>query len=318
MTKRVSRFIFTKSRPLKFSSFIPLLLVLFATSANSQNISGTWTGIAKQDATTYTYSIKIKKTIGDSIYGLTISSSKNFYSETKFRGIVKGTSIQLIETELVKTNYKGVGSVCLMRLLLTKSNNKLEGSFTSSNKDIKDCGSGTISLNLVKEKKGRQTQNQENKQPPVEQPSPQKARIEVAQPEKKNTTSTIQAPLEISNERKIEQRAIELLNTFRFKEDSVMIKVYDNGVIDGDVISLIVNGQLVFDKIKLTAAPLSYALKASSGSTYQIEFYAETLGEIPPNTGLITISSTTKTSEVLFSSDLKKSAAIKVVLNNFP
>jgi len=97
-----------------------------------------------------------------------------------------------------------------------------------------------------------------------------------------------------------------------------MIKIYDNGIIDGDVISLIVNSQVVFDKIKLTAIPLAYALKASADTQFQIEFYAETLGEIPPNTGLITISSASKTSEVLFSSDLKKSAAIKVVLKNNP
>lgn len=281
------------------------------------NIS-TWKGVARQDQTEYTYAINITKVDNDNIYGTTISSSKNFYSETKFKGIVKGNGLQLIETELVKTNYKGVGSVCLMTLTLTRKDNNLFGSFTSSNKDIKDCGSGTIALNLAKEKKTPTPQKQENPQKPIEQSTPKKEIIEITQPEKKNTASTIQAPLQISNQRKIEQRAIELLNTFSFKEDSVMIKVYDNGVIDGDVISLIVNGGLVFDKIKLTSTPLLYTLKASAGTTYQIEFYAETLGEIPPNTGLITISSATKTSEILFSSDLKKSAAIKVVLNNFP
>jgi hypothetical protein len=97
-----------------------------------------------------------------------------------------------------------------------------------------------------------------------------------------------------------------------------MIKIYDNGVIDGDVISLIINGTIIFDKVKLTASPLTYALKSSNNSQFQIECYADNLGEIPPNTGLITISSATKTSEILFSSDLKKSAAIKVVLNNYP
>jgi hypothetical protein len=97
-----------------------------------------------------------------------------------------------------------------------------------------------------------------------------------------------------------------------------MIKIYDNGVIDGDVITLIVNGAIVFDKIKLSATPLSYALKSSAASQFQIECYADNLGEIPPNTGLITISSVSKTSEVLFSSDLKKSAAIKVFLKNIP
>jgi hypothetical protein len=222
------------------------------------------------------------------------------------------------ETELLKTNYKGAGSVCLMKLLLKKKNDKLEGSFTSSNKDIKDCGSGTVSLSLVIEKKAAQSPKKETTIVSPEQPLPKKD-IEVIKPtEKKNTEQPITPPVQISNLRKIEQREINLLNTFRFAEDSVMIKIYDNGVIDGDVISLIINGSIVFDKVRLTASPLIYALKSNNTSQFQIECYADNLGEIPPNTGLITISSATKTSEVLFSSDLKKSAAIKVVLKNFP
>jgi hypothetical protein len=222
------------------------------------------------------------------------------------------------ETELLKTNYKGAGSVCLMKLLLKKKNDKLEGSFTSSNKDIKDCGSGTVSLSLVQEKKAAQPPKKETTIVAPEQPLPKKD-IEVIKPtEKKNTEQPITPPIQISNLKKIEQREINLLNTFRFAEDSVMIKIYDNGVIDGDVISLIINGSIVFDKVRLTASPLIYALKSNNTSQFQIECYADNLGEIPPNTGLITISSATKTSEVLFSSDLKKSAAIKVVLKNFP
>jgi hypothetical protein len=170
----------------------------------------------------------------------------------------------------------------------------------------------------VIEKKAAQSPKKETTIVSPEQPLPKKD-IEVIKPtEKKNTEQPITPPVQISNLRKIEQREINLLNTFRFAEDSVMIKIYDNGVIDGDVISLIINGSIVFDKVRLTASPLIYALKSNNTSQFQIECYADNLGEIPPNTGLITISSATKTSEVLFSSDLKKSAAIKVVLKNFP
>ncbi len=297
---------------------IILFFTLFSCFSNllfSQFNLGTWKGIARQGQTEYTYAINITKIDKDNIYGTTISSSKNFYSETKFKGVVKGNGLQLIETELVKTNYKGVGSVCLLTLSLTRKDNNLLGSFTSRNKDIKDCGSGTIFLNLVKEKKTPPPQKQENPKKSVEQLSPKKEIFEITQPEKKNTASTLQAPIQISNQRRIEQREIELLNTFTFKEDSVIIKVYDNGVIDGDVITLIVNGVLVFDKVKLTASPISYALKSSERTNYQIEFFAETLGDIPPNTGLIIISSSSKQCEIFFSSDLKRSAAIKVLLN---
>ena len=294
------------------------IVSLNSNSANSQTTIGTWTGTAKQDATTYSYIVKINKVAKDSIFGTTISSSKEFYSETKFKGIVNGNNFIILESALVKTNYKGTGSVCLMKLSLKKNNDRLQGSFTSSNKDIKDCGSGTIFLQLVKEKKNTGAGSKESTTTERQEVETRSATITLSKSEELPKTTTIPAPAKINDQRKVEQRDIELLNTFRFKEDSVMIKIYDNGVIDGDVISLIINGEVVFDKIKLTAAPLTYALKASSASQFQIEFYADTLGEIPPNTGLITISSTSKTSEVLFSSDLKKSAAIKVVLNNIP
>lgn len=294
------------------------LLLCLSTTAISQTTVSTWTGTAKQDKTTYSYLVKINSIKKDSIFGITISKSNDFYSETKFKGIIKGNEYLINETELLKTNYKGAGSVCLMQLFLKKKNDKLEGSFTSSNKDIKDCGSGTVSLSLVQEKKAAQSPKKETTIVTTEQPLPKKD-IEVIKPtEKKNTEQSITPPIQISNLRKIEQREINLLNTFRFAEDSVMIKIYDNGVIDGDVISLIINGSIVFDKVQLTASPLTYALKSNNTSQFQIECYADNLGEIPPNTGLITISSATKTSEVLFSSDLKKSAAIKVVLKNFP
>ena len=304
----------------KFSSIVILTCIFLSSLVNvhSQATFGTWTGTAKQDATTYSYIVKINKVAKDSIFGTTISSSKEFYSETKFKGIVNGNNFIILESALVKTNYKGTGSVCLMKLSLKKNNDRLQGSFTSSNKDIKDCGSGTISLQLVKEKKNTGAGSKESITTERQEAETRPATITLSKSEELPKTTTIPAPAKINDQRKIEQRDIELLNTFRFKEDSVMIKIYDNGVIDGDVISLIINGEVVFDKIKLTAAPLTYALNASSASQFQIEFYADTLGEIPPNTGLITISSASKTSEVLFSSDLKKSAAIKVVLNNIP
>lgn len=304
----------------KFIRVISLLVLLLANyfSLYSQVITNTWTGTAKQDATNYSYIVKINSVTRDSIFGTTISKSNEFYSETKFKGIVKGNEYLINETELLKTNYKGAGSVCLMKLNLKRKNNKLEGSFTSSNKEIKDCGSGTISLSLVKEKQAIPAPKEATKPVMYEQPSIKKEIEVVRTTENKNIEQPIAAPTQINNQRKIEKREIDLLNTFRFAEDSVMIKIYDNGVIDGDVISLIINGTIIFDKVKLTASPLTYALKSSNNSQFQIECYADNLGEIPPNTGLITISSATKTSEILFSSDLKKSAAIKVVLNNYP
>lgn len=304
---------------IKIRLHILLFIFFHSNTINGQTLLyQKWIGTINQENNKYSYIVKVDKVKGDSLFGTTISSNKVFYSETSFKGLAKGSSISIKEIAILKTNYRGTGSVCLMTLSLKKTNNILQGSFTSSNKDILDCGSGTVYLSLEREKNKPSVKILDT--PKLTTPVTENRQIATPLPNAEENVKpvAIQQNTKINKQRKIEQRDIELLNTFRFKEDSVMIKVYDNGVVDGDVISLIVNGQVVFDKIKLTATPLSYVLKASSGTQYQVEFYAETLGEIPPNTGLISISSATKTSEVLFSSDLKKSAAIKVLLNNFP
>ena len=300
-----------------FNTLLICILLSSSVNAQSQAQYGTWAGIAKQDTTTYSYVVQINKVVHDSIWGITISRSYNFYCETKFNGIVNGKNYIILESAVVKTNYKGTGSVCLLKLVLKKSNNKLQGSFTSSNKQIKDCGSGTVFLELVKEKKNTLPLAKDSIKSSTDEVERRSQRLPLSKSvELSRISTTIQQPKNIVSQRKIATRDIELLNTFRFKEDSVMIKIFDNGVIDGDVITLIINGTIVFDKIKLLTSPITYALKSVDTSQFQIELYADTLGEIPPNTGLITISSASKTSEVLFLSDLKKTAAIKILLNN--
>jgi len=303
----------------KFLSIIILVAIFLFTSFNlqSQAIPSTWAGIAKQDTITYSYVVKINKVVNDSIWGLTISRTHNFYSETKFKGIATGNNFILLESEILKTNYKGTGSLCLLKIVLLKNNNKLQGRFTSSNKNIKDCGSGSVFLELIKEKKNTPSNLKDSVKSPIEEVYNRPQRMTLVKSEEPSRkVTTIQQPKNIISQRKIETRNIEVLNTFRFNEDSVTIKIYDNGVIDGDVITLIINGNIVFDKIKLSSSPITYTLKATVASQFQIEFYADTLGDFPPNTGLITISSASKTSEALFLSDLKKTSAIKLMLNN--
>ncbi|MEY2794132.1 MAG: hypothetical protein RJA76_2124, partial [Bacteroidota bacterium] len=164
------------------------------------SISQKWIGFINEKSSVYEYIIIIKSLKGEVISGTTISKSKDFYSETKFKGIVKGNEYLINETELLKTNYKGAGSVCLMKLNLKRKNDKLEGSFTSSNKEIKDCGSGTISLSLVKEKQAIPAPKEATKTVMPEQPSIKKE-IEVIKPaENKNIEQPIASPTQINNQ----------------------------------------------------------------------------------------------------------------------
>lgn len=67
--------------------------------------------------------------------------------------------------------------------------------------------------------------------------------------------------------------------------DSIELRFYDNAEIDGDSISLFLNGHLVFEHIRLTGKP--YVVKLSVKELKDVNelvMVAENLGRIPPNT----------------------------------
>lgn len=98
-----------------------------------------------------------------------------------------------------------------------------------------------------------------------------------------------------------------------FDSDSLRIDVYDNGEVDGDMISLFYNEQLVLFNQKLThkSIRLNIVLDPSKGNN-EISMFAENLGLIPPNTAMMIISDGKNKYEVKISSTLEKNATIKL------
>lgn len=98
-----------------------------------------------------------------------------------------------------------------------------------------------------------------------------------------------------------------------FDSDSLRIDVYDNGEVDGDMISLFYNDQLVLNNQKLThkSIRLNVVLDSSKASN-EISMFAENLGLIPPNTALMSITDGINKYEVKISSTLEKNATIRL------
>ncbi|ANE51759.1 hypothetical protein [Flavisolibacter tropicus] len=107
------------------------------------------------------------------------------------------------------------------------------------------------------------------------------------------------------------QRAEKILQTLSVGSDSLTLSFYDNGVVDGDMISVYVNGETVIDNTKLTAVAVkkTIAVNATAGEIKLI-LVAETLGTLPPNTGLLIIQDGDNRYNVHFSADLQTNAAI--------
>lgn len=107
-------------------------------------------------------------------------------------------------------------------------------------------------------------------------------------------------------------RKIERIRDIEFTSDSLLLSFYDNGTIDGDTITIALNGKTLVEKLGLTANPYKITIPASmrSGDSLLLVMHAESLGLIPPNTGLLIIQDGATRHEILFEGDLQRSSAV--------
>lgn len=95
---------------------------------------------------------------------------------------------------------------------------------------------------------------------------------------------------------------------------TLRLDFYDNGVIDGDSITVLVNNQVVLSHQRLTAKPITSFTKIDLQHTFQeIEMVAENLGSIPPNTAMLIITAGEKRYQLFLSSTQTKSAKVRFV-----
>jgi len=108
------------------------------------------------------------------------------------------------------------------------------------------------------------------------------------------------------------ERKTEIIRSVPFSSDSLLLSLYDNGTIDGDTVSVVLNGNVIIAKKRLTANAIRTTVYVTPdlGDSLQLVMYAENLGSIPPNTGLLIIQDGDNRNEIRFEGDLRKSSAI--------
>lgn len=107
-------------------------------------------------------------------------------------------------------------------------------------------------------------------------------------------------------------RSNELIQTLTVQHNEVQIKLYDNGEIDDDTISVYLDNKLVLASKRLSAAPLSLDIKMEQdGEEHVLVMVAENLGRIPPNTSLMIVYDGDKRYEVRVTSTEQKNAMIR-------
>ncbi len=105
-------------------------------------------------------------------------------------------------------------------------------------------------------------------------------------------------------------RQTEVIDALDLTGDSITLSLYDNGEIDGDTVSVFVNNELVVSKVGLKASAYKKTIAIQPGEIIQLTLFAENLGSIPPNTGLLVITTNNERYQIHFSSTLNKNSSI--------
>ena len=109
----------------------------------------------------------------------------------------------------------------------------------------------------------------------------------------------------------VQQRKTVAPQILEFKSDSLELKLYDNGEIDGDTVSILLNGEVLLAKQGLKASAIKKTIYIQPDSDeITLVLYAENLGKYPPNTGLLVVHDGDDDYQVRFSADLQQNAAI--------
>src|SRR6266542_4317989 len=99
------------------------------------------------------------------------------------------------------------------------------------------------------------------------------------------------------------ERKKNVIRTLMVNTDSIVLRVYDNGVVDGDIVSVIYNDEVVVDKLSLTARALVIKIPVNREGINTLVFHAHNLGDYPPNTAKLEIIYGNKKEENTVSSD---------------
>jgi hypothetical protein len=109
----------------------------------------------------------------------------------------------------------------------------------------------------------------------------------------------------------INGRIIETIQAVNYSSDSLIITLYDNGEVDGDTVSVLMNGKVIMPLVGLSTKAVRKTIYTKDiTDSLQIVMYAENLGSLPPNTGLLIVNDGKDRYEIRFSGDLKKNSAI--------
>jgi hypothetical protein len=109
----------------------------------------------------------------------------------------------------------------------------------------------------------------------------------------------------------LKTRENELVKKIEVEAGEIELKLYDNGEIDGDTVSIYHNNTLIRSHMRLSQKPISITIGINpTESHHEIIMVAENLGSIPPNTSVMIVTTASNRYQIFISSSEQKNAKV--------
>ena len=111
-------------------------------------------------------------------------------------------------------------------------------------------------------------------------------------------------------------RNLNYINEIKVQNENIKINLRDHGRVDGDIVSIYLNGEAVVSKYLLTYRNKTFDIKLDPNKPNDLFLYAHNLGKSPPNTVAIEIKDGRLSEKIILNSDLKSCEAILIKVGN--
>ena len=316
-------------------NLLVLTFFLMTGSASAQNIGGFYKGTLHNDSTKMVQNyelaiVEYRGRISGYSYVTFVANDTFYYGIRKVKGKFEGGSIVVEDDKFVANNFpeapaKKVGRVVTIPLNgqdslvsingrwktnQTKNYYSVPGSVEAARSNDSSSSALFAHLRELNLMPGENIAVAETKAKVSEKKTvgQTKAKTKINQPTIKEEIKRKIAPVVIA----YDQRKNNLLRTIDVTSDSLILSFYDNGVVDGDEISVYMNGQQILSSAILKSSALKTIVLFDTASELTLLLVAENLGTIPPNTGLITIRDGENFYQLNFSADMQTNASILI------
>ncbi len=106
-------------------------------------------------------------------------------------------------------------------------------------------------------------------------------------------------------------RPVEVQRIVDVRSNNIQLKMWDNGVVDGDILTLYLNGEVLVEQFRLSKRKSIIEIQLESAENVLI-LHADDLGDLPPNTVAVTIDDGEKEQLLMLTSNLKESGAVLI------